>query len=501
MKHEDLFPPLEATPWDDPAEPLLPEEVRQEARAQALSAVVVTQRRTYRAADFVYEAASNLYWCLPTRQQLVAQAVDASIPLEHWRIPRLPPGAKKEPAPVPPSKDILRIEADQFVEGVTWLPGYDQIVEGMLATPDGIFEQEGARMLNLYRAAPVPNPALAERAGPWVEHVKRLFPEVREHEYFFDYCAHMLQRPEVKCNAAIVLSGKQGVGKDALLLPLREVVGSWNCKNVSPDALFSIYNPYVQCVMLTVDEVRPQQEDHRATAMYDTMKTLMASPPDILPMNNKHEKVRYVANVLRLFMTTNDRLALHLPPDDRRVMVLDSPLRAGWHLAEDPEYFQRLFGWIQNGGAAAVGGWLAARSLANFDAQGPVPKTSAWAEIQQSWEAPDDEVTAALDALGEPDVFLSSEFAGLLFDGQDALMHKMKSKAFVHRMSKAGYVSVPRPAGVKYWQRRREGRHVKSAQAYVKEALGWSAEEKQKAAVQRMDWLLEPAAKEPTGRF
>lgn len=488
--------PFTATGGFDPLNDLpiavQPEQVRNAQRMAKVVEVIGGQRRTYREEDFVFDISADVYWCLPLRMALTAKGVDAMIPTEYWRVPRVPPDSKskKEPNPIAPSKDLARIERDRLVEGCTWLPGRDQIVENLLATKDGFFNMPGVRTMNTYRAPPEADVELAEEAGPWVEHVKKVFPEVNEHEYFFDYCAHMVQHPEEKCNAAIVLSGKQGVGKDAILAPLRYAIGQWNCTNIAPDALFSPYNPYVQSVMLTVDEVRPQHDDHRATAMYDVMKTLMASPPDVLPLNDKHDKVRYVANVLRLFLTTNDRLALYIPPDDRRVLLMHSPLPKQWHLQEDPTYFKRLFGWMLQGGVEAIAGWLAARDLSRFDPHGEVPKSGSWREVQQSWEAADDEVTVALETLGHPDCFLAHELPGAIFDGQEELRRAMRSKAFVFRMMKAGYVTVPRPEGVSHWRGKKDGKEVKSSQAYVKESLGLSADGQRAKAHERVEFLL-----------
>lgn len=485
-------------PLNDQPIAITPEEVRNAQRAAKLAGAVGAQRRTYREEDFVFDVSADVYWCLPLRMQMTAKGVDSCVPTEHWRVPRVPPGSKKEPLPIAPSKDLARIERDRMVEGCTWLPGYDTIVEDILATKDGFFPMRGVRAFNTYRQPPTPDLSLADKAGPWVEHVKKIYPEPIEHEYFFDYCAHMIQRPEEKCNAAIVVSGKQGIGKDFMLAPLRYAVGQWNCANISPDALLKDYNPWVESVMLTVDEVRPQQDDHRATAMYDSMKTLIASPPDVLPMNNKHEKVRYVANVLRLFLTTNDRMALYLPPDDRRVMVMHSPFPTMWYMDVDPDYFKRLFHWMSfQGGAAAIAGWLATRDLSNFDAHGLVPKTGAWREVQQSWEAADDEVTVALEVLGHPNVLLGSELPEVLFDGADDLKKAMRSKAFVFRMMKAGYTSVPRPDGVAHWRADHAGVSVKTANAYVKESLGWSLDLQRKEAQDRAIWRAKGGKQHP----
>ncbi len=109
----------------------------------------------------------------------------------------------------------------------------------ILITGDGAFESMGARAFNLYRPPPkFKQTGIAAEAERWAAHVRKLWPNVDEHNYFFDYCAHLLQRPEEKCNVAVVLSGVQGIGKDAALTPVLGAVGDYNFKGIEPDALF-----------------------------------------------------------------------------------------------------------------------------------------------------------------------------------------------------------------------------------------------------------------------
>lgn len=468
---------------------LTPEEA---ARAAARLAAVRNAERApqiheHTHEEYFFDRSQDAYWCRLTRSLVSAMGVNGSIPMERWRRgPDTPQGAPGRL--IKPSDEIKEIANGQFVQSSTWAPGEPEVMEGWYAG-NGVLQQiPGMRCYNTFRPGPVANTALADQATPWVEHVKRLWPEESEHGFFFDYCAHMIQKPHEKCNAAIVVSGRQGIGKDAALLPLREAVGHWNTRNIGPDALLQRFNPWAESLMLTVDEVRPTDTDHKATAMYDALKTLITTPPDVLPLENKSVSVRYVLNRLRIFLTTNDHLAMYIPPEDRRLMVLHSRLPQNWHIAAgDPEYFQRLFRWMENGGAAAVAGWLAARDLSAFDPKGPVPKTETWAEIAQRWDAPEDELTQALDMLGEPDCVLGSELAEQLFDGQEALARMMKSRGFVHRMAQAGYRVVPLPPGQKYWVRIDNGYRVKTSKIYIRDSLQLTPEEAVNMARARLD--------------
>jgi len=476
--------------------------------AQALKALrrlaelqqTTSTRRTYRHNDFLYDISQDAFWCRPLSAMISAKGVNSMVPIEHWRLPKLT-SEGRQPPPVPPAKDLMRIEAGTVVEGSTWLPGQGELIEDLYASKDGFFPIEGVQMFNTFRPGPVADVSLAPQAMPWVEHIKRLWPETIEHEYFFDYCAHMIQKPEEKANGAIVVSGKQGIGKDAALLPVRMAVGEWNTRNISPDHLFQQFNPWVECVMLTIDEVRPMSDDHKATSLYDILKSLTVTPPNTIALNDKRDKLRYIANVLRLFLTTNDRLALYIPPEDRRLMMMHSELPQRWHRETDPDYFVKLFNWLTAGGYAAVAGWLAARDISKFNPKGEVPKTSTWAEISQRWDAPEDELTAALDSLGNPDCLFSTELIENQFDGVEELRKLMKGRGFVFRMQQAGYKVVPLPEGKTRWRKGVNGWEFKSFKAYIKENLCLGAAQALERVEERLQLRVDagPKGKVPKG--
>jgi hypothetical protein len=438
-----------------------------------------------RPEDYYFDKAQTAFWDIVDGTLHGEQSVDASIPIEYWRVevdegdpPSDVPAGRGRPKKrkeklIPPSKDIQRVETNQFLEGSTWWPGQDRIIKDKLITQDGMQDVQGRWAFNTYNAPPkVPDTASADRATPWIDHIRRLWPDPQEHEFFFDYCAHMLQFPEVKCNAAIVLSGTQGIGKDAALQPVKAAVGDWNAKNIDPDELFSPYRPWLQSVMLVVDEVRPSKDEFHASSMYNTLKPLIAAPPNTLPMNDKYAKLRHIVNVLRVFLTTNDWLAMYIPEEDRRMFMMHSPLPQKWHeLAGDPEYFVRYWGWLESGGYADVAAWLSERNLRNFNPKAQVRKTAGWEAVASSWAAPDDGVQEALEALGKPVVFFSKELLHDAFDHKEELAGMLKSpRKIAHRLQKEGYTIVKCPDGDK-WDFQRGGKRLKLKMAFVKQNI------------------------------
>jgi hypothetical protein len=449
-------------------------EKRAAAREAALKEKLAGTRRLARREDYVFDKAQEAFWDLRDGTLHLEKAVDASVPLEYWSVEvDESPGKKRKEKLIPPSREIMRVENDQFVESSTWWPGQPQIVRDWFVSSDGFRQAPGRRIYNQY--LPPPEPAGDPRAaGPWVDHVKRLWPDPVEHEFFFDYCAHMVQRPEVKCNAAIVLSGKQGIGKDAALGPVKAAVGAWNSKGIDPDELFSAYRPWLQTLMLVVDEVRPTKDEFHASSMYNILKPMIAAPPDTLPLNDKYAKLRYVINVMRVFITTNDWMSMYIPPEDRRMFVMHSTLEQKWHEAEGrPDYFTEFFGWLERGGQDHIAAYLAARDISRFNPKQQVARTAGWEAVANTWDDntdEDDPVTAALDRLGRPEVFFGSELLEGQFDHADDLRLLLRSKRKVgHRMQKAGYLGVKNPAGGKWeFHDRESGRAFRSAMAFFR---------------------------------
>jgi hypothetical protein len=480
-------------------------EERTARREAELAAALEETRRQAYVEDYVWDKAQCRFWDLRDGTLHEDKAVDASIPLERWRVVvqdgdeddapgeasarRGRPRRRREQL-VQPSKDIMRIETDQTVEGSTWWPGREQVIKDWFIDRDGFYPSKGRRIYNQYKRPPELNgdPALA---GVWLDHVKRLWPDRKEHEYFFDYCAHMVQFPEVKCNAAIVLSGTQGIGKDAALLPVKEAVGSWNTKGIDPDELFSQYKPWIQTLMLVVDEVRPSKDEFHASSMYNILKPMIVAPPNTLPLNDKYAKLRYIINVMRVFITTNDWMAMYIPAEDRRMFIMHSTLIQNWHIAEGkPNYFIDLFAWFASGGDGHVSAWLKQRDLSEFNPKAQVEKTAGWEAVANTWSEPEDAVSQALDILERPPVVFGSEMVRIQFDGAEDILGMLKSPRKIgHRMQRAGYIAVQNPGGGK-WSFKGEETSITAKLAFVKMDSGINKNDMVSAIIQRGESLV-----------
>jgi hypothetical protein len=440
------------------------DEIDRDEQNEALARLEEIRRRRqeefrpleYEHANYRWDRSQEKFWDLISFQLVGAQVVDKSIPEEAWRLPEREQGSRREPRPIRPSADIPRVRDDLTVHSSTWHPGMPQIIENMLADEAGYSTLAGAKLFNTYRAPRIGK--AKSNADPWIELVKTLFPNETEHTYFFDYCAHMIQRPGEKCNAGVVLSGTQGVGKDAILMPLKECVGFANAKNIGPDTLFSEFNEFVRAVMLVVDEVRSHSHDHKATAMYNKVKELCAAPPNMLRMNLKKLQPVWVANLCRLFMTTNEVDSMFLPRDDRRMFVLHTDLVRN----ELESKFKPYWDWLRKDGAFALHEWLSKRDLSDFNASAEPPKTAKHIEITGSWGYAENSAVAMLfnglrNAQDElPDVISAEQLravaADVMVSGKFGADEEMKLQAALlprsinRTMTQAGYLGVSNPA-------------------------------------------------------
>ena len=406
------------------------------------------QRRRRRMEDFRYDEVQEKYWDTTTGILLGAKSVDGAIALDDWPT-RL--NAEGEPRPYAPSKAINDVDTGLTVEGSTWWPGMPRFIQGVVVSERGAMPLAGAVCYNSY--IPPEKTTGTGDAQRWIDHVKLLYPEPVEHEHFFDFCAHAIQRPDQKVNHGIVMAGAQGIGKDTALLPVRRGIGEWNAAEVGPDAVTSQYNGFVKSVLLIINEVRPLDDDYKASNFYNLLKPLLASPPEMTPMTVKYANTIYIRNLCHVVLTTNDPLTMYIPAEDRRLFVMTS-------LLEDPKmsdifeegYFESLHEYLSRGGADAAVRWLAERDISSFGVSEPPPMTNGkMCIIESATQVRRSLVDDLIEQIVErkwggkrPEVILHRDLSdfvrtGDLFDDIEAMVKILNAKNFHFKMAERGY--------------------------------------------------------------
>ena len=380
------------------------------------------------------------YFYLPTRESWPAGSVNA-------RLPRMPLfdadgnpilNEKLEQKTEPASQWLDRNSA---VVQITWAPGEPMLIEGRVVDSGGWTPHGDVMVLNLYRP---PSVILgdANQAGPWIEHVRKVYPGEADH--IIRWLAQRVRRPQDKINHALVLGGPQGIGKDTLLEPVKRAIGPWNFTEVSPAQMLGRFNGFVKSVILRVSEARDLGDVNRY-AFYEHMKVYTAAPPDVLRVDEKNLREHSVLNCCGVVITTNYKSdGIYLPADDRRHFVAWSELvKEGF--TED--YWRALWSWYERGGYGHVAAYLAALDLTDFNPKAPPPKTAAFWAIVDANRAPEDaELADVLDDLGRPDAVSLSMVIARALDDFAAWMRDRKNRRLLpHRFEQCGYVRIRNP--------------------------------------------------------
>ena len=261
-------------------------------------------------------------------------------------------GAKKPKIEAATSFDENRqAKGARILKGVTYAAG-----ESILCARDGIVY--GNRWRD---ARPVPVPGDIQ---PWVAHLERMIPDKRERDHVLDVMAFKIQHPNRKINHAILHGGNPGSGKDTLWAPFFWAIGGPSLKNVSlvrNEEISSQWGYALETEVLVVNELR-QSEAKDRRALENTLKPLIAAPPEYLSVQRKGLAPYDLVNRLQVIAFSNERVAINLPSDDRRWFVIWSDA-----LRMSDTDGAAIWAWLESGGKSAVAAWLHQRDVSAFN--------------------------------------------------------------------------------------------------------------------------------------
>jgi len=244
----------------------------------------------------------------------------------------------------------------RILKGVTYAAG-----ESILCSRDGIV------FGNRWRdARPVP---VAGNVKPWLDHVERMIPDAKERAHILNVMAFKVQHPAKKINHAVLHGGNPGSGKDTMWAPFFYAIGGQSLRNVSlvrNEEVTSQWGYALETEVLVINELR-QSEAKDRRALENTLKPLIAAPPEFLAVQRKGLAPYDMVNRLLVVSFSNERVAINLPSDDRRWFVAwsDAPRMS------DAEG-EVIWAWLESSGKSAVAAWLHARDVSAF-APGATP--------------------------------------------------------------------------------------------------------------------------------
>lgn len=253
--------------------------------------------------------------------------------------------------------------------GITYAPG-----ETILCARDGLVYG------NRWRDA---RPIVSGGAdvSPWLEHARRMIPDDLEREHVLNVMAFKVQHPNRKINHAVLHGGNPGSGKDTLWAPFFWAIGGdslANVKKLDNKDLNTPWGYHLESEVLIINELRqPEAADRRA--LENSLKPVIAAPPEYLTVNRKGLAPIEAVNRLQVIAFSNERMAITIPSNDRRWFVI-------WSDASrmDDDASSRLWAWYKNQGFAAVSAWLHQRDVSAFNPGASPMMTEAKAIMVES---------------------------------------------------------------------------------------------------------------------
>ena len=246
--------------------------------------------------------------------------------------------------------------------GVTYAPG-----ETILCAREGLVYG------NRWRDARPPVAAGVDPT-PWLDHVERMIPDDIEREHVLNVMAFKIQHPNKKINHAVLHGGHPGSGKDTMWAPFFWAIGGdslANVKKLDNKDLSTPWGYHLECEVLIINELRqPEASDRRA--LENSLKPVIAAPPEFLSIQRKGLAPYEAVNRLQVVAFSNERMAITIPSNDRRWFVLWSNA-----FCMDSEAAARMWAWYKSGGFAAVAAWLLERDVSAFNAGAAPPMTEA----------------------------------------------------------------------------------------------------------------------------
>ena len=242
----------------------------------------------------------------------------------------------------------------RLLAGVTYAAG-----DSVLVARDG--DVYGNRWVN---ARPDLSNVAPGDVSPWLAHVEKLLPDLEEREHVLNVMAYKLQNPRIKINHAVLHGGDEGCGKDSMWAPFIWSVCGPDLKNrglVDGKSIGSRWGYALESEILILNELKETDASERR-ALANSLKPIIAAPPDTLPIERKGLHPYDMVNRLLVLAFTNHSVPITLETQDRRWFCVwsDAPKM-------DEDEGKALWGWYKRGGFEKVGKWLMLRDVSAFN--------------------------------------------------------------------------------------------------------------------------------------
>ncbi|KAA6390846.1 MAG: hypothetical protein EZS28_013630 [Streblomastix strix] len=163
----------------------------------------------------------------------------------------------------------------------------------------------------------------------------------RVYEYILNWIAWMIQNPGKKSRAAIILQGRQGIGKNRFTDVIAELTNRYSCPNITNiDEFTGNFNSVVENKIFSVLIEMRNYDSKKSVAT--VMKSIISDPT--IRINEKNQPRRTAENVMNIIYVSNADSPVQLDTDDKRHLVCACKTvhQVTEEHKEDVEYFTQL---------------------------------------------------------------------------------------------------------------------------------------------------------------
>lgn len=179
-----------------------------------------------------------------------------------------------------------------------------------------------------------------------------------------------LQRPGAKLKTALIFHGPQGTGKNLFFDAVRVVYGKYGVM-VGQNELEEKYNSWLSAkLMIIANEVVTRQELY-----HNKNKLKWIVSEDKIPIRAMQQDVRWEANHANLVFLSNEQQPMVLEGDDRRHLVVYTPV------VDDGDLYTRVVEFLRAGGAEKWFHFLLHYDIGDFNEHTKPPMTEAKADL------------------------------------------------------------------------------------------------------------------------
>ena len=235
-------------------------------------------------------------------------------------------------------------------------------------------------LLNLWKPSniqPSGQTVKPEQVQPFLEFLKRWFPNDLERQYFGWWLSHTVRRPEQRIIATPVLRSQHGIGKGFLVETLlSSLLGKSSVAVCGLKDIVGDFNDVVEGkTLLLVDEVYKSKK-----STTDSLKSFQGNAT--IPLHRKHKPTITIDNYLNFIVTSNDHLPLMLEKGDRRFWI-PAFITHKESVSETAEFINTVLKpWLENeNGFQLVRDYLEQVDLSKFRPTDAPPMTTSKQEL------------------------------------------------------------------------------------------------------------------------